>query len=118
LVGWRITRSSSRGGRSLWSLRLLAVALQTGARRLSWLALLPALVFWGLDAYYLRQERAYRKLYDDARSGAVEPFSMDASAYAATPMGWLLATMSWTVAGVHGVAVAVVIVFLKISQVI
>lgn len=29
--------------------------------------LLPVVVFWGLDAYYLRQERLYRSLYDKAR---------------------------------------------------
>lgn len=28
------------------------------------IAYIPILVFWGLDAYYLLQERLYRKLYD------------------------------------------------------
>lgn len=28
------------------------------------IAYIPILVFWGLDAYYLFQERLYRKLYD------------------------------------------------------
>ena len=28
---------------------------------------LPALVFWGLDAYYLQQERLCRTLYDHVR---------------------------------------------------
>ena len=28
------------------------------------IAYVPIVVFWGLDAYYLRQERLYRKLYD------------------------------------------------------
>lgn len=27
----------------------------------------PIVIFWGLDAYYLRQERLYRKLYDKVR---------------------------------------------------
>ena len=27
----------------------------------------PILVFWGLDAYYLRQERLFRKLYNKVR---------------------------------------------------
>lgn len=30
-------------------------------------AYVPILVFWGLDAYYLRQERLYRSLYDKVR---------------------------------------------------
>ena len=29
--------------------------------------LLPAAIFWGLDAYYLHQERLYRALYDHVR---------------------------------------------------
>lgn len=28
----------------------------------------PIIAFWGLDAYYLRQERLYRKLYDKVRT--------------------------------------------------
>jgi hypothetical protein len=46
--------------------------------------LLPVVAFWGLDAYYLRQERLYRKLYDAVRrgDGSVEPFSMNAQPYA------------------------------------
>lgn len=30
-------------------------------------AYVPVLVFWGLDAYYLLQERLYRSLYDKVR---------------------------------------------------
>ena len=28
---------------------------------------MPVIVFWGLDAYYLLQERLYRSLYDRVR---------------------------------------------------
>lgn len=31
------------------------------------IAYVPIIIFWGLDAYYLRQERLYRKLYDKVR---------------------------------------------------
>lgn len=30
-------------------------------------AYIPVIVFWGLDAYYLLQERLYRSLYDEVR---------------------------------------------------
>lgn len=30
-------------------------------------AYVPVIVFWGLDAYYLLQERLYRSLYDKVR---------------------------------------------------
>ena len=31
------------------------------------ISLIPLIVFWGLDSYYLMQERAYRELYDVVR---------------------------------------------------
>lgn len=32
-----------------------------------YIAYLPICMFWGLDAYYLLQERLYRELYDEVR---------------------------------------------------
>lgn len=45
-------------------------------------AYVPIIVFWGLDAYYLLQERLYRALYDKVRLLPDEQidFSMKASA--------------------------------------
>lgn len=44
-------------------------------------AYVPVLVFWGLDAYYLLQERLYRSLYDKVRVIAEEDvdFSLKAT---------------------------------------
>ena len=44
-------------------------------------AYLPILVFWGLDSYYLLQERLYRALYDKVRQLPEDEidFSMKAS---------------------------------------
>ena len=41
----------------------------------------PIIIFWGLDAYYLRQERLYRKLYDNVRKQEEDDidFSMNAT---------------------------------------
>ena len=44
-----------------------------------YMAYLPAVMFWALDAYFLRQERLFRKLYDhvrEAKDGMVD-FSMN-----------------------------------------
>jgi hypothetical protein len=39
---------------------------------------LPVIAFWLLDAWYLRQERLFRRLYDDVRcKEGVADFSMD-----------------------------------------
>ncbi len=86
------------------------------------IALLPTVAFWGLDAYYLRQERLFRKLYDAVRKAAPTdlesgPFSMDTSPYngqVATwwgtcwskTIGWLYGPMALVVVGVTSLACA------------
>ncbi|EKY09107.1 hypothetical protein HMPREF9075_01485 [Capnocytophaga sp. oral taxon 332 str. F0381] len=44
---------------------------------------LPLLFFWFLDAYFIKVERQYRKLYDEVRKEEDEKidFSMDISSY-------------------------------------
>lgn len=37
----------------------------------------PVLVFWGLDAYYLRQERLYRALYNEVRTKGESQIDFD-----------------------------------------
>ncbi len=70
-----------------WSVTLVAatfaLTITTPNVVLTLIALLPALAFWSLDAFYLREERLFRRLYDAVRSDpeAVEPFSMDPSEY-------------------------------------
>lgn len=48
-----------------WAITLVVVALLLkGAEYQAWIAFIPLLVFWFLDAYFLWQERMYRKLYE------------------------------------------------------
>lgn len=65
-----------------WSVALLAASFALAAdnaeRKVLWAALLPLLVFWWLDAYFLRQERMYRKLYDVRASGVLEQLQKNA----------------------------------------
>lgn len=57
LKGWSVTLISA-----------LAVLSQKDSNSKFWMiALLPALTFWGLDGYFLRQERLFRHLYDAVR---------------------------------------------------
>lgn len=53
-------------------------------------------VFWGLDGYFLAQERQYRGLYDKVRTINNEEidFSMDASSYAVGKATWVCSTFS------------------------
>ena len=48
-----------------WALTLIvATLLLKGEPAQVFIAYLPLIVFWLLDAYFLRQERMYRKLYE------------------------------------------------------
>ncbi len=72
LKGWMITIVSA------------LLALYANSEKLLYVlvALVPVIVFWCLDAYYLKQETLYRKLYQDiANNNGVEPFDMNTSRY-------------------------------------
>src|SRR5262249_38919427 len=69
--------------------------------------LVPALCFWGLDAYYVRLEKLFRRLYTDVcnkgqgtNNGA--DFSMDTAPYANQVASWFYVVRSAAVAGPHG----------------
>src|SRR5205809_6401019 len=55
LKGWSVTLTAG----------ILVAAAVGNDATFSPLALLPALVFWVLDAFYLRQERLFGVLHDD-----------------------------------------------------
>lgn len=100
-----------------WAVTLVAAVLALNAKaasvRLILVALLPAIAFWGLDAYYLRQERLFRKLYDGVRKMSKEeweadPFAMNAPRYAADVQTWMRTVFSRTIAGLYVPLVGVV----------
>lgn len=70
-----------------WSLSIAAALLAFSVKESKWsiaaISLLPSMAFWLLDAYFLRQERLFRRLYDKARlpDPEIEIFSMDVSPY-------------------------------------
>jgi len=68
-----------------WALTVAAAFIGFGVSSHNWgLALasvVPTITFWGLDAYFLRCERLFRRLYAKVRrkDTDVEPFFMDAT---------------------------------------
>ncbi len=68
------------------------------------LSLLPLFCFWGLDAYYLKQEKLFRELYDLVRAGKInEPFTMNVKKYVNKKkvMNWFLILFSTTIAPIY-----------------
>ena len=69
-----------------WAITLVVVALLLkGTEYQVWIAFIPLLVFWFLDAYFLLQERMYRKLYGWVVNNRLETeeylFDMDANRF-------------------------------------
>ena len=69
LKGWAVTLVAG----------IFALASNDANKIFFLIAYVPIITFWGLDASYLRQERLYRKLYDDVRKKKEEDidFSMN-----------------------------------------
>ena len=55
MKGWMLTIVSA----------LLGFFVNSGNTKFALVAILPVLVFWGLDAYYLQLERKFRGIYND-----------------------------------------------------
>lgn len=112
LKGWSVTLATG----------LLAAAL-TDKGVYAILALLPALAFWGLDGYYLMQERFFRDVYD-AVARHPEPTQLGYSVRVHLPkrhrtlraLLWIKACLSPAVLGLHIVVLGVVALVLVATK--
>jgi hypothetical protein len=89
LKGWSVTLATA----------LFGFSAKESEPRLALLALLPILVFWGLDAYYLGLERRFRTLYDNAVQATTTDFKLTPAALG--PGGWWEAACRPAVWGLH-----------------
>lgn len=86
-----------------------------------WIALLgvvPAVAFWWLDGYFLRAERLFRLLYDDARRPGtkVELFSMNVSPYQSDRhCSWRATIFSPTLRVFYGILLAIGLIIFTAS---
>lgn len=104
LKGWAVTLVSA----------VLVLAATKGLEpRFILVALLPAFLFWGLDGYYLHQERLFRKWYDAVRLGKAPadagPFSMTTSPVRGDAPGWWRTCWSATIGWLYGFLVVLII---------
>lgn len=96
---------------------------ERGSWTMALVALAPTLIFWGLDAYYLRRERLFRSLYFAAArrltegQGApdVAPFDMDVTPYAADVRSLAATLFAGHVFVIPAMLVALIIAFAVLS---
>ena len=104
-----------------WSVILVAALFALSANnsnvRFIMLAYIPAIIFWGLDGYFLSLERIYRKHYERVRTKDPEDidFSMDMSDIQSGVNGWASATFSKTLIPFHGALIGAIILIMSIQ---
>ena len=100
-----------------WSVVLVSALFALSASNTNitfiFLAYIPAFVFWGLDGFFLSQEKKYRKLYDEIRQ--LDPdkidFSMDTRKFDNDKgVSWADATLSKTLIPFHGILILAVLI--------
>lgn len=101
-----------------WAVTLVAAILAFTAKdanpKAASIALIPAVMFWGLDAYYLRTERVFRALYDKVRKGFADKdedvdFSLDPSAVEKKVSPWLRVVFTKTLVPFYAALIAVIL---------
>lgn len=94
LKGWSVILVSA----------IFAISSIENSKLLSISALLPCVVFWFLDGYFLWYEKMFRKLYDKVRlaDNSVIDFSMDVSDFK-KKIEYFEAVFSITLSFFHGV---------------
>lgn len=79
-------------------------------------AVIPSLLFWVLDSYYLAKERDYRKLYDlvadlEQSEKEIKPFCLDTSVLVDEQSGFFKTMWSVTEVSLYGSIVAGLFIF-------
>ena len=99
LKGWTVVLLSA----------LVVLLAREGRFDIAPVALGPVVVFWGLDGYFVWQERLFRALYDHVRQleeGEID-FSMDVGPFRTDhARTWPGATFSGTLIGFYGALAA------------
>lgn len=101
LKGWSVVLVSA----------LFALSASGSNMAFLFLAYIPVLVFWGLDGYFLREEKKFRALYDHVRKldDAEIDFSMNTSKVSQDVPNWRTCIFSKTLVPFHGVLFAAII---------
>lgn len=81
------------------------------------IALLPCIVFWALDGYFLGQERLFRALYDEVRmmDEKLIDFSLDTQGVVGRVPSFAKAIFSQTLLVFHGALLFSIVLALLIT---
>jgi hypothetical protein len=97
--------ASSSAAAKGWGLTVATAAFGFSATKavpvVAGLGLVVVIFFGILDSYYLREERLFRYLYDDARKGNVEVYSMNKNDYSSRCKRRNV-IRSWSLLGFYG----------------
>jgi hypothetical protein len=109
LKGWSVVLVSA----------MFALAAKDSKMIFIYLAYFPAISFWGLDGYFLHQERLFRALYDHVRILDEKniDFSMNISIIENKVDSWAAVTRSKTLLVFHGVIVVTIVLVMCLSLV-
>ena len=107
LKGWSVVLVSA----------MFAFAAKDSKMIFIYLAYFPAVAFWGLDGYFLHQERLYRALYDYVRIRDEKDidFSMNTAIVKSKVDSWPAVTLSRTLLVFHGVVVVTIVLVMCLS---
>lgn len=98
IKGWSVTLVAA----------LFALAAKDSDQSFVIVSYFPCILFWSLDGYYLAQERKFRSLYEAARSGKAEVYSMNTKPHEGQRDTWLSTMPSTTLLLFHGTIIAVI----------
>lgn len=111
LKGWMITIVSA----------LMALYASSQNVMYIWISIIPTVIFWLLDAYYLQQERKFRGIYNDAaeltseqNKIVIRDFEMPIQKYKGGKYSYFKVLISKTIIGLY----LSVIVFLIIIAIV
>ncbi len=108
LKGWSVVLVSA----------LFALAAKDAKVLFVYLCYFPAIAFWGLDGFFLWQERLYRQLYDKVRAQREEDidFSMDTSSVCGVTKPWVETCFSKTLLAFHGTVMGTIILVMFLMR--
>jgi hypothetical protein len=102
LKAWTITLTSA----------IFALATKDSTARIIYIAYLPVVIFWFLDAYFLRQERLFRRVYESVRkkNNSEIDFSLDTTPFRREVSSYVRVMFSITLGWFYGVLLICVVI--------